>query len=183
MDFLLALWLPILLSAVVLFFVSALAWMALPHHRADYGKLPQEDAVIAQLRQLNVPPGRYIFPYSGTHQNAQDPEYQRKFREGPVGTVTVFGPVNMGVNMVQTFVFFLLSSTMLAYLAWLALDGQPASFLRVFRLVGTAGVLTYTCAAIPNDIWFKRPLWTNLIDGVVYGLISGCLFALCWPAG
>ena len=35
MDFLVDLWMPIVVSAVVVFFASSLAWMVLPHHKAD----------------------------------------------------------------------------------------------------------------------------------------------------
>lgn len=33
---LLSLWLPILLSAAVVWIVSAIVWMALPHHKQDF---------------------------------------------------------------------------------------------------------------------------------------------------
>ena len=38
-----ALWLPILLSAVVVFIASSLFHMVLPFHRSDYRQLPDED--------------------------------------------------------------------------------------------------------------------------------------------
>ena len=182
MDFLTALWVPILLSAGLLFFVSAIAWMALPHHRDDYRKLPDEDALMGHVRQLKIPAGRYSFPHFGSNQNSKDPELQRKLQEGPMGLLTVMGPMTMGQNMLKTLVYFLLTSSLLAYLAWITVGTETApTFARVFRVVGTAAVLTYTCSAVPNDIWFKRPLWTNLLDGVVYGLITGALFAALWP--
>ena len=48
-----ALWLPILLSGIAVWVVSALIWMVMPHHRSDYGKLPDEDAA----RQALTPQG------------------------------------------------------------------------------------------------------------------------------
>ena len=51
----------------------------------------------------------------------------------------------------------------------------------VWRFVGTAAILTYSCSAIPNDIWFKRPSVTNVVDGIVYGLVCGLIFASLWP--
>ncbi len=180
MEFLTALWLPIVVSSVVLFFASAVAWMFMPHHRNDYAKLGSEEKFITLVRDLHVPVGRYMFPYC-THQEANDSEMKRKFKEGPSGTLTVLGHVNMGANVACTFVFFLIVNVCLAYLFWFALAGSDTSFLRVFRIAGTAGILTYTVAAIPNDIWFKRPAWTNILDGIVYGLIVGLIFAAMWP--
>ena len=40
-----SLWLPILLSSILVFFASWLIHMLLPHHRTDYGKVPSEDQV------------------------------------------------------------------------------------------------------------------------------------------
>jgi hypothetical protein len=181
MEFLTALWLPIVVSSIVLFVASAVAWMFMPHHRKDYAKLANEEKFMSQLRDLNAPVGRFMFPYC-THQEASNPEMKRKFKEGPSGTLTILGNVNMGLNMACTFVFFLLANACLAYLCWTALPpGSDASFLRVFRIAATAGILTFTAAAIPNDIWFKRPSCTNIVDGIVYGLILGLIFAALWP--
>ena len=41
-----ALWLPILVSAILVFFASSLFHMVLPFHRSDYRKVPSEDAVM-----------------------------------------------------------------------------------------------------------------------------------------
>jgi hypothetical protein len=54
-------------------------------------------------------------------------------------------------------------------------------FGKVFRFVGTAGVLTYGTANILNGIWFGRKMVADIVDGVVYGLITGAIFALLWP--
>jgi hypothetical protein len=180
MEFLVALWMPILLSAVVLFVISAMAWMVLPHHREDFGRLASEDDLLNRLRELNIQPGRYSFPYCASNPS-KDPELKKKFDTGPIGTLNIFGGINMGQNMFWTFVFFLVVSVLLAYLGWESLGGTSPPFLRVWQIVGTAAILAYTCGAIPNDIWFKRPLWTNLIDGIVYGLVTGLIFAALWP--
>ena len=46
MAFLAELWLPILLTAVVVFFISFVMWMVSPHHNSDWGPL-------STYRQLN----------------------------------------------------------------------------------------------------------------------------------
>ncbi len=45
-----ALWLPILLSAVIVFVASSVIHMATPWHKSDYPKLPNEDRVMDALR-------------------------------------------------------------------------------------------------------------------------------------
>lgn len=49
----LQLWLPILCSTVIVFFASFLAWMVLPHHKKDVNVLPDENALLEQLKKLN----------------------------------------------------------------------------------------------------------------------------------
>jgi len=41
-----ALWLPILLSAVIVFVASSIIHMLLPIHKSDYRKLPDEEKVM-----------------------------------------------------------------------------------------------------------------------------------------
>ena len=50
MAFLAQLWLPIVLSAVLVFFVSALFWMISPHHQMEWKKLPNEDIIATLTR-------------------------------------------------------------------------------------------------------------------------------------
>src|SRR5229473_569853 len=45
-----ALWLPIVLSAVIVFVASSIMYMLLPYHRSDYRKLPEEDKLLAVFR-------------------------------------------------------------------------------------------------------------------------------------
>ena len=39
----LALWLPILVAAVIVFVASSILHMMLPYHRSDYGRVQNED--------------------------------------------------------------------------------------------------------------------------------------------
>src|ERR1044071_1745427 len=73
-----ALWLPILLSAVIVFVASSIMHMVLPYHRSDYVRLPDEDKVRTALRGLDR--GRYIFPHC-THDNMKSPEVAAKYKE------------------------------------------------------------------------------------------------------
>ena len=61
-----ALWLPIVLSAVIVFVASSIMHMVLPYHRSDYQKLPDEDKVLAGLRTAwrDSPPIHW--PYCST---------------------------------------------------------------------------------------------------------------------
>ena len=49
-----ALWLVILVSAVIVFFASFIMHMVLGYHKSDYRKLPDEDRVTDALRSAGV---------------------------------------------------------------------------------------------------------------------------------
>src|SRR5262245_61302182 len=83
-----ALWFPILLSAIIVFVASSILHMLLGYHRSDYQQLPEEDKLLATLRAANLKPGMYVFPYC-THKDMRSPASREKYKQGPVGTLTV----------------------------------------------------------------------------------------------
>jgi hypothetical protein len=183
MEFITDLWLPTLLSAVAVFFASFLAWAVLPIHKDDYQQLPDENAFCDVLRRANLPPGNYAFPHHKCFKSHKDPEYTKRWMEGPTGTLSVWPRPNMGRNMVLTFMVYLVVSLLIAYIARNTL-ANGADFGRVFRITATAGILAYAFAFLPNAIWFSHPrraTVANVVEGVVYGLMTGLLFAAMWP--
>lgn len=191
MEFLVQLWLPIVASAVAVWIVSAIIWMALPTHKKDFDKLPDEQAFMAAVKALNIPPGNYGYPFFGDRSNCNTPEAKRAMEEGPIGILNNWKPgMKMGKSMVLTFLVYLVVSFLIAYMAWHALHRGPVlpgsrpAFGDVMQLTGTAGVLAYAFAFLPNGIWFQakcRALVFCVIDGVVYGLVTGAIFAWLWP--
>jgi hypothetical protein len=87
----------------------------------------------------------------------------------------------MGANIFWIFVFFVITVFTIGYVGYASL-GPEAFFARVFQVVGTIAILMYSAAGIPKAIWFKSPIVTNFVDGVVCGLIVGVIFAFLWPA-
>lgn len=186
MDFLTALWLPILLSAVFVFIASTILHMLIPIHKGDYKKLPGEEKVLAEMRAQAVQPGEYMFPCAASMKDMATPEMVEKFKLGPVGHMTVVpnGPWAMGKSLVQWFVYSILISVFTAYVAHHALVAG-ADYLAVFRLTGTVAILAYAFANVPNSIWKGTPWSTTLkfaFDGIVYGLVTAGAFGWLWPA-
>ena len=177
------LWLPILVSAVAVFFASFLAWVVIGHHKPDWNELPEEGDTIDQLRKSGVKPGMYIFPMCRTKEAMANEVKQQRMTSGPWGTVNIWSrQVSMPRNLVQSFLFYMVTSFFIAYLGTLALE-PGADFLKVFQVTGTAGILAYAFGVVPNAIWFGthcRPLLMDIIDGVCFGLITGAVFGLLW---
>jgi hypothetical protein len=178
-----SLWLPIIVSGVALLFASWAAWMLLPHHKDEWKGLPDEEGVMAALRKFNIPPGQYNFPHACNPKEMNTEEFKRRKEAGPTGFLTVWQTwPNMGVNMLCTVLFFTIANFVIGYLAGMVIKPKPdTDFMFVFRFVGTAGILTYGTANILNGIWFNRKMVADIIDGIVYGLITGLIFAALWP--
>src|SRR6202040_1464056 len=96
MLFLAALWLPILLSAVIVFIASSIMHMLLPYHRSDYSALPDEEKTLAALRATPLKRGLYVFPFC-THKDMKSPALAEKYKQGPVGFLNILpsGPPAM----------------------------------------------------------------------------------------
>ena len=184
MEFLAHLWLPLLLSAVAVWFWSFLSWAILPLHKGDSKALPDEEAFAAAVRPLNIPPGSYGFPNCSDHKERNDPAFQAKWKAGPVGLLNIWMPnLNMGANMILSFAVYAVASCLIAYAGYAAIP--HASHAKAFQVAGTMGLLTYCFAFLPNMIWFQASKSTKVMavfDGVVQGLLTGTIFALMWPA-
>jgi len=179
-----ALWLPIVLSAVIIFVASSIMHMLLPYHRSDYHQLPDEDKTLAALRATPLKRGLYVFPYC-THQTMKSPAIVEKYKQGPVGFLTILpsGPPAMPKFLIQWFVYCLLIGFFVAYLTGHTV-ATGANYLVVFRVAGTSAFLAYGLGHVSNGIWKGQP-WSvtvkEVIDGLVYGLLTAGTFGWLWP--
>src|SRR5438874_13717175 len=104
------LWLPILLSAVIVFVASSLVHEATPWHKSEYPQVPNEDRVMDALRSLAITPGDYMIPRPASREEMQSPEFADKIRKGPVMVLPVMpivpsGRAAMGKSLVLWFVY------------------------------------------------------------------------------
>ena len=180
----LGLWLPILLSAVIVFVVSSIMHVALKYHQSDYKKLPEEDKVVASMRSAGVTPGYYGFPHCD-HKQMKSPEMMERFKQGPVGIVIIrpSGMPNMGKYLGLWFSYCLLVGVFVAYLTGQTIPrGTP--FLEVFRIAGTAAFLPYGVGPLANAIWKGHPASMTakeVFDGLIYALVTASTFSSLWP--
>ena len=180
-----ALWLPILLSAVIVFFASAIVHMALRYHWSDYSRMPGEDHVRDAIRKGGVGPGEYNFPHAASPAEMRAPDIVERFKQGPVGLITVLpsGEPAMGKNLVQWFVYSLVVGVLAAYVAGRTL-GAGAEYLQVFRVAGTVAFVAYAGAQPIESIWKGRKWSTtgkNILDGLIYALLTAGTFGWLWP--
>ncbi len=180
-----SLWVPILLSAVIVFVASSIIHMLLPIHKNDFRKLPDEEGVMDALRKAGVGPGDYMFPHAGSMAELKSPAFTEKRTKGPVASMTVMesGPVSMGPSLAQWFLYCVAVGVFAAYVAGRALE-PGAHYLKVFRFAGVTAFVGYSLALWQNTIWYKRAWTTTLksnVDGLVYGLLTAGTFGWLWP--
>lgn len=185
MTSLYALWLPILLSAVIVFVASSVIHMASPWHKSDYSKVPSEDKVMDALRPFAVPPGDYMVPRPSGPQELRSPAFAEKLNKGPVLMLTVMpnGMMSMSRNLSLWFGYCAVVGFFAAYVTASALP-VGASYLKVFRFVGATAFIGYALALWQMSIWYRRAWSTTIkatVDGFIYALLTAGMFGWLWP--
>lgn len=180
-----SLWVPILLSAVIVFVASSILHMVLPLHRNDLRPVPKEDEVMQALRPFAIPPGDYSLPCPSTPEGMKDAAFQAKMKSGPVALMTVIpaGPPALGSSLVLWFVYSIVIGVFAAYITGRALP-PGAHYLQVFRFAGCAAFLGYAMSLPQHSIWYKRNWMTTakaMIDGLLYALLTAGTFGWLWP--
>lgn len=180
-----ALWLPILLSSVIVFVASFVIHTVLPFHKNDLLKLPNEDKVMDALRALNIAPGDYMMPKASSAQEMRSAEFLEKHKRGPVVVMTVIpsGPMSMTPMLAMWFAYCVVIGILSAYVTGRAL-GVGSDYLRVFRFAGTTAFIAYSAALWQASIWYRRSWGTTIrmtIDGLIYGLLTAGTFGWLWP--
>jgi len=182
-----ALWLPVLGSAVGVFFVSFITHMVLPYHRSDVLKLSgdKEDEILDALRRISVPPGDYAAPHAGSSAGMNDPAFIAKATKGPLAFMTIApgASPSMGPYLARWFAYCVVVGLVVAYVAGIVF-GPGADVMTVFRVVSTVAFMAYALALPQHSIWYRRSWATTMksvFDGLIYGLVTGAVFAWLWP--
>jgi len=178
------LWIPIVVSAVLVFIASSIIHMAIKWHRSEFRGFPQEESVRAAIRASGATPGQYLVPYCADMKDMGTPEMRRKFEEGPIAYVTLRAPQapTMGKPLALWFVYSLAVSAIAGYVAAKALPAG-ASVTDVCRVAGTIAFVAYTGGSVQSGIWMGKP-WRSVaidaLDGAIYGLVTGAAFGWLW---
>lgn len=180
-----ALLIPTIVAAFAVFLASSIVNAALPWHKNDFRRLPDEDGARAALKPMAIPPGEYMLPRVTKREELKLPAYLSKVNEGPVMIMTVFpnGPINMGKALGLWFVLCLIVSALAGCVAHAAL-GRDADVHSVFHFTAITAFMCYVVGVWQSSIWYGRPWSTTLkhtVDGIIYAAITGGIFVWLWP--
>lgn len=164
---------PIILSGIAVHIASTLAWVVLPHHKPEWLRLPMgplDDALPAAGAEVGK---QYVLIESGADPNDMNAACKGSlilWRKSP----------NMGKNIALTVTYFLCISAVIGYLASISMTAATPK-LDVFRFTATCALLCYSFGGMSHVIWFRRRVLLDMIDGLVYSLITGGIFMALWP--
>jgi hypothetical protein len=180
-----ALWLPILVSSVLVYIGSSVIHMLLGYHANDIAPVPNEERARTALRELSIPPGDYGIPKAKNMKDMSSPEFVAKRTQGPVAFLTILpaGPVGMGPLLLRWFLFLVAVSVLVAYITGQTL-APGTEYMRVFQIAGAVAFVGYGTESWPQSIWWGRK-WSmtlkNTFDALVYALLTAGAFAWLWP--
>ena len=185
MTGLVMLWLPILISAVLVFAASSILHMFTPWHKGDYPALANEDEFRRALGPVNLPPGDYMIPRAESRAEMTSPEFAEKLNQGPNVIMTVLpkGMMSMGQSLGLWFLYLLIVSTLAAYVVGRSTP-PGAPYMHVFQLVSSVAFIGYAVALWQMSIWYRRSWNITImatIDGLIYGLLTAGVFGWLWP--
>jgi hypothetical protein len=180
-----SLWLQVIVATVATFVASSICWMFMPWHRTEFKALPNEDAVRKVLHEQGVTEGQWRIPFSPRREEWKTPEFQERFKTGPVGIFQLERPrgMAMGPRLLKSFLYFFVICFFTAYvLRHAVLSGQE--FWLVFQVGGAVSFGAHALGHVQDAIWFGKS-WRRVgfqaLDAVIYSLITGFVFAQMWP--
>ena len=113
------------------------------------------------MRYAGQAPGQYSLPHIKDQADFKNPEIQQKYKDGPVGFVTIVpsGLPNMGPNLIMMALYNLLIAVLCAY--FVSRTAPPgADYMAIFRISSAVAFIAYGMAYVQESIWFGRP-WSS----------------------
>jgi hypothetical protein len=176
-----------LAAGVVLFVWYGMAWMVLPHHKADFKSCPNRDALAAALADVPPADAWYLLPSPDDFpQGLKDPQLQTRWEKGPNACFVVLrpGPCLSGRTFAAGFVLNVAEGLGLAALVALSAVHTQDLPARLGVLLGAAlfvGVGTY----LMQHVYARYPrrfALTNIADKAVGYALVALLFSFVGPA-
>ncbi len=131
-----------------------------------------------------IAPGFYMYPNCQNAKDMKSDAFKARWQRGPWGTINIMGAhPNFPMNLLKTFIAYGVITTMVAYIAGIAL-APGTDYAEVFRVVATAGILGHCMGALAGAFFMGTPtrfIVTCFIDGVIFALITAGILASMWP--
>ena len=165
-----------LVGGVILWLWQFMSWSMLNIHGSSNQYTPSQDAILQNLKDVNLKQGTYFLPTAppGTSMEDREALYEKSVGK-PWASLHYQESLEMtmGMNMFRGFVVNVLAVFFLCYI----LVGDPnLSFQKVITSSILVGLIGYLTISYLGTIWFKMDSIPYLIDSVVqWGLCGAWL--------
>lgn len=163
-----------IIGAVILFICQFLSWAALNLHSKAQGYTPQQESIMALLKDQNLKEGGYILPSLPPTASQEEWNAFMKTADGkPWASIQYHNRLNtsMAPNMIRT---FLTNIVLLFVVCWLLVRLNRQKFSTIFTatvLIGLVGFINFNYI---YHIWYKTfDLWGSLAETVITWSVCG----------
>ena len=166
-----------IVGGIVIFVWGAVSHMVLPLGETGIKQIPNEDAVIAAMRQSIPEPGLYFFPGMDMSHKPSDEEqkaWTAKYTAGPTG-ILVYHPQGEAPVSPRQLLTELASNVLMALLAAFLLSMASGSFGRRVLFVALLGLFSWLSISVSYWNWYGFPTDFSLAEAV--DQVVGCFLA------
>lgn len=169
------------LGGVAMFLASAFTHTVLPLDEAGIRSLPQEEPVLAALKEHVREPGFYLFP--GMAQGAapeQRRQWEERYRSGPVG-VLVYQPAGGPPMFPRQLGIECLSNILAALIAaWLLAQTRLTGYGNRVLFVAALGLAAGLAIDVSHWNWYGFPtsfMLASMADQIISFAAAGLVLA------
>jgi hypothetical protein len=171
-----------LVGGLVMFIASFIIHVVLPIGEMGIKSLPNEDAVIAAMKQNITEHGIYFFPgmgMTGEMTKEQEQAWQAKYEAGPTG-VLIYHPSGSTVYAPSQLLTELASDIVAVFLALLIVAPLGGTYLKRVMITTLFGVIAWLAISISYWNWYGSPfayIFAEGLDQVLGWACAGLVIA------
>ena len=156
-------------GGLVVFVWAAIAHMVLPLGETDIGWIPNQDAIIALLKEEVQKPGIYMLPSYDMSRDPTEEEvaaWEEKYRAGP-RALLIYRPLGAEPMSPGQFLTELASNIAAALVAAFVLSAAAAGFRCYLLSVTLLGLFSWLSLSVSHWNWYGFPADHTIAAGII----------------
>jgi hypothetical protein len=148
-----------IVGGLVMFMASFVTHTVLPIGEMGVKNLPNEDTVVAAMKQSISEPGFYFFPgmdMSGGMSKEEEQAWQAKYEAGPIG-ILIYHPVGQPAFSLSQMINELLADIIASFLALLIIGQISSSYFKRVAMLALFGVIAWLAISVSYWNWYGFP--------------------------
>jgi len=157
-----------LVGGLLIFIWQTLSWTVLNLHEANQQYTPKQDTILQFLGNQFSGDGSYLLPKSPKGTSTEEMQKQMESNKGKPWVEIQYHQAynaNMGANIARGLVVDII---LVAFLCWILLKINPASFSTIFTACIFTGIIVFTNSPYTVHIWYpKADIMAHLADAIL----------------